>query len=101
LTLSLSFSPSDTGIYNNNSAGVDAAGGFLGGWGKLAVTGAVGWMLGGKFHTRRQKQKLDNKFKQEQKALYQQYYEDVYTLQLQNAELVQALEQMGYRMKKN
>ena len=73
---------------------------MLGGWGRLALVGAGGWLLGGKFHTSRQKKKLDAKFKQEQKALYQQYYEDVYTLQLQNAELVQALEQMGVKIKK-
>jgi hypothetical protein len=44
---------------------------------------------------RKQKKKLDAKFKQEQKALYQQYYEDVYSLQIQNAELIQALEQVS------
>ena len=49
---------------------------------------------------RRQKKKLDLKFKNEQKALYQQYYEDVYSLQIQNAELIQALEQLGYKVSK-
>jgi hypothetical protein len=37
--------------------------------------------------------------KQEQKAVYQQYCDDVYTLQKQNAELVAALEQYGMRMR--
>ena len=52
------------------------------------------------FQCRRQKKKLDLKFKNEQKALYQQYYEDVYSLQIQNAELIQALEQLGYKVSK-
>ena len=47
---------------------------------------------------RRQKKKLDAKLKSEQKALYQQYYEDVYSLQIQNAELIAALEQLGYKV---
>ena len=47
---------------------------------------------------RQQKKKLDTKFKSDQKALYQQYYEDVYSLQIQNAELIQALEQLGYKV---
>lgn len=65
----------------------------------LMFTGLAGWWAGGKFHSRRLKKKLDAKHKEEQKALYQQYYNDVYTLQTQNAELVQALEQYGVRMR--
>jgi hypothetical protein len=42
---------------------------------------------------------LGAKHKQEQKALYQQYYTDVYTLQQQNAELVAAIEQMGVKVR--
>lgn len=53
----------------------------------------IGWVAGGHFHTRRLRKKLNAKFKQDQKQLYQQYYNDVYTLQQQNAELMAALEQ--------
>lgn len=70
-----------------------------GGWGKLVVGGAVGWFVGGKVHAGRVKKKLQAKHKEEQKAVYQQYYDDVYTLQKNNAELVAALEQYGARMR--
>lgn len=70
-----------------------------GGWTKIALGGAIGWFVGGKFHSRRLKKKLEQKHKQEQKALYQQYYNDVYTLQSQNAELTAALEQYGVRVR--
>jgi len=73
--------------------------GALLGWGKLAVTGALGWFAGAKFHTRRVTKKLNAKHKEEQKAVYQQYYNDVYTLQQQNAELINALEQLGARVR--
>lgn len=69
------------------------------GWGKIAMGGALGWVLGGKFHSRRVTKKLNAKHKEEQKAVYQQYYNDVYTLQQQNAELVNALEQFGARVR--
>lgn len=58
---------------------------------------AAGWMVGGKFHSRRLEKKLNAKFKADQKALYQQYYNDVYALQQQNAELMTALEQYAGR----
>lgn len=56
-------------------------------------------MAGGKFHSGRLQKKLDAKHKKDQKALYKQYYQDVYTLQQQNAELVSALEQAGYKVR--
>lgn len=65
----------------------------------MLVGGSVGWFLGGKFHSGRLKKKLDKKHLEEQKALYQQYYNDVYTLQTQNQELAQALEQYGVRVR--
>ena len=40
------------------------------------------------------------KHKKETKELYTQYYNDVYTLQQQNAELVEALEKMGVRVQR-
>ncbi|KAL3944545.1 MAG: hypothetical protein SGBAC_001365 [Bacillariaceae sp.] len=70
-----------------------------GGWGKVAVGTAIGWLMGGKIHSSRKAKNLNSKHKEEQKALYTQYYNDVYTLQQQNQELAQALEQMGVRVK--
>ena len=37
--------------------------------------------------------------KKEQKSLYSQYYNDVYQLQQQNAEMSDALAKLGYRVK--
>ena len=51
--------------------------------------------MGGKFHSSNLKKKLNAKFQKDQKALYTQYYNDVYTLKDQNAQLVKALEQRG------
>lgn len=59
----------------------------------------MGWFVGAKFHTRRVTKKLQAKHKEEQKAVYQQYYNDVYLLQQQNAELIAALEQLGARIR--
>lgn len=69
-----------------------------GGWGRVAIGTGVGWLVGGKVHAQRKAKKLNTKHKEEQKALYTQYYNDVYTLQQQNQELAQALEQMGVRV---
>ena len=68
-----------------------------GGMGRALIGFAGGWFIGAKIHTRRMQKKLNAKHKQDQKQLYTQYYNDVYTLQEQNAELVKALEQMGVR----
>ena len=67
-------------------------------WGKIAAGTGVGWILGAKFHSSRLTKKLNEKHKKDQKALYTQYYNDVYSLQQQNQELAQALEQMGVRV---
>ena len=37
----------------------------------------VGWLAGGKFHSGRLQKKLNAKHKEDQKALYKQYYNDV------------------------
>lgn len=74
-----------------------SAGGM--GWSKYLMGAGVGWLVGSKFHCRRLKKKLNNKHKSDQKALYTQYYNDVYSLQQQNAELIAALEQMGVKMR--
>jgi hypothetical protein len=55
--------------------------------------------VGSKVHVRRKEKKLNAKHKEEQKALYTQYYNDVYTLQQQNVELAQALEKMGVKVR--
>jgi hypothetical protein len=74
-------------IYPNESYSAGA------GWMKLFSAGAAGWLIGAKFHSGRIKKKLNAKHKEDQKKLYQQYYNDVYSLQQQNAELIAALEQ--------
>jgi len=64
-------------------------------WGPICVATGLGWLMGGKFHSSNLKKKLNAKFQKDQKALYTQYYNDVYTLKDQNAQLVKALEQRG------
>ena len=61
----------------------------------VTVGGSVvaGWLMGGKFHASRLRKKLNAQHKADQKQLYQQYYNDVYALQQQNADLMTALEQ--------
>ena len=61
-------------------------------WAGMAAAAGVGWVCGATVHSRRLRKKLQTKFKHDQKELYQQYYNDVYALQQQNAELVSALE---------
>lgn len=58
----------------------------------------VGWLMGGKVHAQRKEKKLNALHKKEQKALYSQYYNDVYQLQQQNAEMSEALAKLGYRV---
>ena len=55
--------------------------------------------MGGKVHATRKEKKLNNMHKKEQKALYSQYYNDVYALQQQNAEMSETLAKLGYRVK--
>ena len=64
-----------------------------GGWLKTAVIGGVGWFVGGKIHSGRTMQALKKKHMKDQKNLYSQYYNDVYKLQQQNAELAYVVEQ--------
>lgn len=68
-------------------------------WGPILAGSAVGWVVGGKFHSRRLQKKLEKKHKDQQKALYKQYYSDVLALQTQNQDLVDALEGMGVKVK--
>lgn len=66
-------------------------------WGKILIGTGVGWLAGGTYHTKKKEKKLNAKHKEEQKQLYTQYYNDVYSLQQQNAELAQVLEQYAGR----
>jgi hypothetical protein len=68
-------------------------------WGQILAGGATGWLMGATFHCGRQKKKSDAKHKADQKKIYQQYYDDVYSLQDQNEQLATALEQMGVRVR--
>ena len=75
-------------------------GGFCsGGMGKLIVGSALSWFLGGKIHSGRTTKKLKTKFQKEQKALYSQYYNDVYKLTEQNQEFAFMIEQLQETLK--
>jgi len=65
----------------------------------IAVSGA-GWFLGGRIHTSRAVKALKKKHMKDQKTLYSQYYNDVYKLQQQNAELAYVVEQYQAALKK-
>ncbi len=64
-------------------------GGFL----KSVAVGGAGWLIGSKIHTARTIRKMKTKHMKDQKNLYSQYYNDVYKLQQQNAELAYVVEQ--------
>jgi len=60
---------------------------------KTVAVGGIGWFLGGKFHAGRTVKALKKKHMKDQKNLYSQYYNDVYKLQQQNAELTYVVQQ--------
>jgi hypothetical protein len=64
------------------------------GMGKLLISSAASYFLGGKIHSGRVSKKLKMKHQKEQKALYQQYYNDVYKLTDQNTELQSMVERL-------
>jgi len=76
-----------------------AVGGAGGGMGKVLMASAVCWLCGGRFHSGRALKKAKAKFQKEQKALYSQYYNDVYKLTEQNSELAYAVEQLQTALK--
>jgi len=84
--------------YARQQQAKDVAGKAPFGWGKVLAGVGVGWVMGGKVHAQRKEKKLNALHKKEQKALYSQYYNDVYQLQQQNAEMSEALAQLGYRV---
>lgn len=60
---------------------------------KTAFVGGAGWAVGSAIHTARHVRKMKTKHMKDQKHLYSQYYNDVYKLQQQNAELAYVVEQ--------
>jgi hypothetical protein len=62
--------------------------------GKLLLSSAISWFVGGRFHSNRTARKLKTKFQNEQKALYSQYYNDVYKLNQQNDDLKTMVERL-------
>jgi len=65
-----------------------------GGMGKLILGGAVGWLVGGKVHSGRAVKKIKKKHMKEQKALYTQYYNDIYKMQETQDKLTTYAEQL-------
>lgn len=72
----------------------DGGGGGGMGIGKLALLGGASWFLGGRVQANKATKALKKKHMKETKTLYSQYYNDVYKLQEQNAELAYAIEQL-------
>jgi Ca2+-binding EF-hand superfamily protein len=69
------------------------------GMGQFLLGSAVSWFVGGKFHAGRVAKKLKAKHQKEQKALYSQYYNDVYKLSEQNQELLSYVETLQDTLK--
>lgn len=83
-----------TDYANRQAAKADGAPGGGGGMVKMVATFGAGWLLGGKFHSGRATKKLKKKHMKEQKALYTQYYNDVYQLQETIVQLETSLKQV-------
>lgn len=60
----------------------------------MIMFGGAGWVGGAIYHSRKAKKTLQKKQLIEAKTLYSQYYNDVYKLQEQNAELVKVVQQL-------
>ena len=61
---------------------------------KMAIVGGLGWVAGAKVHSNKASKNLKKKHMKEAKTLYSQYYNDVYKLQEQNAELANAVQKL-------
>jgi len=70
-----------------------AMGGGGNGMVKPVLIGVVSWFLGGKFHSRRAVKKAEKKQNAVQKDLYKRYLQDVSSLQMQNAQLQEYIQQ--------
>jgi hypothetical protein len=60
---------------------------------KPVLIGVASWVLGGKFHSRRAVKKVEKKQAAVQKDLYKRYLQDVSSLQMQNAQLQEYIQQ--------
>ena len=60
---------------------------------KNVVIGVVAWGVGGKLHSRRAVKKIEKKQAATQKELYKRYLQDVSSLQLQNQQLQEYIQQ--------
>jgi hypothetical protein len=78
----------------SQAAEIDGRGTGVVGIGKLALTGAISWILGARVHSGRANKRLKRKHQAEQKKLYSQYYNDVYKLSEQNSHLQQQIEDL-------
>jgi Ca2+-binding EF-hand superfamily protein len=67
--------------------------------GQFVVGVSLSWFMGGKIHSGRVTKKLKAKHQKEQKALYSQYYNDVYKLSEQNQELLSYVETLQDTLK--
>lgn len=67
--------------------------------GKMLVLGGLSWVIAGKIHSRGATRKLRTQFQKEQKALYTQYYNDVYKLTEQNNQLQYTVETLEKSLK--
>lgn len=67
--------------------------------GRTLLYSGLAWFAGGKIHSSRALKNLKKKFQKEQKALYSQYYNDVYKLTEQNNELTYYIEQLQTALK--
>ena len=66
----------------------------------MLMFGGAGWVGGAVYRSRQAKKILQKKQLIEAKTLYSQYYNDVYKLQEQNAELVKVVQQLQETLKK-
>ncbi|KAL3759398.1 hypothetical protein ACHAWU_000697 [Discostella pseudostelligera] len=64
------------------------------GWGKAIGAFGVSYFIGAKVHSGRVAKKMKQKHLKDQKALYTQYYNDVYKLEEQKAEQQAVIEQL-------
>jgi len=92
-------------LYSNYAAKQQDKGSGGGGGGgasliKATVVAGAGWYFGGRVHAQRAVKAIKKKHMKDQKTLYSQYYNDVYKLQQQNAELGYVVEQYNEALKK-
>ena len=65
-----------------------------GGLGKSIAAFGISYLIGAKVHSGRISKKMKSKHLKDQKALYTQYYNDVYRLEEQKAEQQAVIEQL-------